>query len=190
MTIKSGRCALVCRVFWAWHSAKCLNFAECFGLDTRQSLETLPSVFPSCTRQKRHHRAITLTFFYRVFIDTRQKSLPSARWLTLGKELFAVKIYTVCSLPSVFRAWHSVNLLYVSRSEPGKLVCSVQHLCCIYWLHSAPAIDHGKEPKNKVPETAYCTHCHSNPSSSLWYQVWRQQYGRSMYRFFLLLKEK
>ena len=41
---KSTRCALVCRVYLAWHSAKCVNFAECFGLDTRQTLETLPSV--------------------------------------------------------------------------------------------------------------------------------------------------
>ena len=32
--IKSGRCALVCQVYWAWHSAKCLNFAECYGPDT------------------------------------------------------------------------------------------------------------------------------------------------------------
>ena len=116
MTIKSTRCALVCRMYWAWHSAKCVNFAECFGLETRQTLETLPgvlvltlgklykryrvfwnwnsakfrnfaecfgldtrqtwetlpSVFSSCTRQNRHHRAIPLTFFCRVFIDTRQ----------------------------------------------------------------------------------------------------------------------
>ena len=38
VTIKSGRCALVCWVYWAWHSAKCVNFAECFGLDTQQNL--------------------------------------------------------------------------------------------------------------------------------------------------------
>ena len=38
VTIKSTRCALVCRVYWAWHSAKCVNVAECFGLDTRQTL--------------------------------------------------------------------------------------------------------------------------------------------------------
>ena len=44
MTIKSARCMLVCRVYWAWHSVKCVNFAECFDLDTRQTLETLPSV--------------------------------------------------------------------------------------------------------------------------------------------------
>ena len=44
VTIKSTRCALVCRVYWAWHSAKCVNFAECFGLNTRKTLETLPSV--------------------------------------------------------------------------------------------------------------------------------------------------
>ena len=38
VTIKSARGALVCRVYWAWHSAKCVNFAECFSLDTRQTL--------------------------------------------------------------------------------------------------------------------------------------------------------
>ena len=30
----------LCRVLWSWHSAKFRNFAECFGLDTRQTLET------------------------------------------------------------------------------------------------------------------------------------------------------
>ena len=44
MAIKSVHCALVCRVYWAWHSAKCVNVAECFGLDTRQTLETLSGV--------------------------------------------------------------------------------------------------------------------------------------------------
>ena len=34
----------LCRVLWPWHSTKFRNFAERFGLDTRQTLETLPSV--------------------------------------------------------------------------------------------------------------------------------------------------
>ena len=37
-------CALVCQVFWHWHSAKFRNIAECFGVGARQSLETLSSV--------------------------------------------------------------------------------------------------------------------------------------------------
>jgi len=53
-----GKVSKLCRVFRPWHSAKFRNFAECFGLDTRQSWETLSSVFPSCTRQKRRHCAI------------------------------------------------------------------------------------------------------------------------------------
>ena len=67
-------------MFWSWRSANFINVTECFwidtrqcfGLDTRQTWETLPSVFPSCTRQNRRHRVIPLTFFCRVFIDTRQ----------------------------------------------------------------------------------------------------------------------
>jgi len=30
-----GKVSKLCRVFWAWHSAKFKNVAECFGLDSR-----------------------------------------------------------------------------------------------------------------------------------------------------------
>ena len=63
MTIKSGHCALVCRVFWSWHSAKLRNFTECF------------SVVHSAKASSLCH---PLTFFYREFIF-------AACLLTLGK---------------------------------------------------------------------------------------------------------
>jgi hypothetical protein len=37
--------------------------------------------------------------------------------------------------------------------QPGRLACSLHHLQCFYCLHSTPAIDHGKERRNKVPGT-------------------------------------
>jgi len=39
-----GKVCKLCRVVWSWHSANFRNVTECFGIDTRQSLETLSSV--------------------------------------------------------------------------------------------------------------------------------------------------
>ena len=140
VTIKSGRCALVCRVFWRWHSAKFRNIAECFGIDTRQSLETLPSVFPSCTRQKRRHRAIPLTFFCREFIFAEclltlgklfaECAIKNTRQITVCRQNNAVCCMSSVTLGKAFAEcpWHSAKLLYpvvlVGRQNLGLLVHS------------------------------------------------------------------
>ena len=90
VTIKSACCALVCRVYWAWHSAKCVNVDECFGLDTRQTLQPLPSVLVL-------HSANFSNFTECFGDDTRQslQTLPSVLGLTLGK---LEKLYRVFSV--------------------------------------------------------------------------------------------
>ena len=70
-------------MFWAWQCVSAVHSAKA----------------PSPCRPI--NLFLPRVYFCRVFIDTRQKSLPSARWLTLGKELFVVKMYVVCSLSSV-----------------------------------------------------------------------------------------
>ena len=128
VTIKSARGVLVCRVYWAWHSAKCVNVDECFGLDTRQTLQPLPSVLVL-------HSANFSNFTECFGDDTRQslQTLPSVLGLTLDKleKLYRVffrralgKIavtvpsrYHFCAesffLPSVY--WHSANYLPSAR---------------------------------------------------------------------------
>ena len=143
VTIKSACCALVCRVYWAWHSAKCVNFAECFGLETRQTLETLPGVLV-LTLGKLYKR-------YRVFwnwnsakfrnfaecfgLDTRQtwETLPSVNPETLGK------VSKVC------RVWtpkHSVKLLKFAECQEQSTRQS---------LHTLPSVTPntlGKQARN------------------------------------------
>ena len=112
-----GKVSKLCRVFSSWHSANLRNFAECFRPDTRQTWETLPSVFPSCTRKNRRHRSIPSNFFCREFIFAECL-------LTLGKLLFADKLmlcvlcrvlHSAKHLPSVFRP-RALGKASVSRS--------------------------------------------------------------------------
>ena len=91
-----GKLEELCRVFSCWHSAKLRNFAECFPPDTQQTWETLPSVFPSCTRQNRRHRAILLTFFCREFIFVECL-------LTLGK------LFAECSIKNTRQTTDNFN---------------------------------------------------------------------------------
>ena len=64
--------------------------------------------------------AVTTTFLCRVPGLHSAKSLSGARRLTLDKELFAVKTYAECRLPSVTLdkpfaecSWHTAKLLFL-----------------------------------------------------------------------------
>jgi len=92
-----------------------LGFAECLGKGTRQTSKVLPRLLQKHSANVKVLLSVTVTwpsvghaptFFCRGPSQHSEKSLQSARQKTLGKELFAVRSYTVSCLSRAAHCKH------------------------------------------------------------------------------------
>ena len=116
----------LCRVPTLWHSAK--NFLE----KNKKLFCRVPDTSPLGKGAVRRAFPLTATFQCRVLTWHSAKTLPSARYIALGKEPFADKSYAGGSLPSVtlgklFVEWKLVFAEHLGHSAKNPCPVVIGH---------------------------------------------------------------